>query len=390
MRQRLFQLREFCKKGLLASEEVNTSGWSLMENCKTDGNIIVEVNSVTPPSSPEEVQSFKVGTTQLYLSPTKIYDNNFSVLHSISAGMQRWSCANFGLYALFGDGVNKIVKTDIGTYENAPDNIPLANSYCEFNGQLIAGGLATYPTRVAWSKIGNADFTVDISNEAGYKDCEIGVIHTVKQLGDSVIAYGAEGVHLMYPAGVTFGHKTLLRIAIDNEKNVGGCKFEHIFRNSNSGDLWQIIPQQPPKLLGYNSFFGDAPNGIDYIDNMQESHIKYNDITYIYDRNGLHSLKYNANIKLETVWLNFEKAGLKQVSEVFAEFLFASNAKGYIKVGGNTSPEIPFNAVNCIKPFVSGEKFKLGLTADYAKLRLSDLAANVINIDGRFGQGVSL
>jgi len=420
MRQRLFPLKELCKKGMEPSPDLNSTYWALLQNCRCVNGVGIGLGRLpTPILAPEVVQSFTVGSTEVHLSATKLYDSSFAELLTFAAGTRRWSCADFGMFAILSNGLSTLMCDADGVFslvggdgQTVVGFIPQGLGVCECNGQAVIAG---YPTTncVAWSKIGSIDFTVGIDNEAGYRDIELGNVFAVKQLGANTIAYADNGVHQMHPAGSTFGHTTLLRVPLDNECCIAGDKFEHILRDAD-GQLWKLQAQnsltekvKAPTLLDYSQYFAEVPLSMSYNSNKRECYLTYADKTYVLDQFGLSctNLRFDSVTKfhtvtsetrtlggpqLETDWINFGVAGLKQISEVMLGLLAGTNVKVFLRVGSNTSVEIPINSLNAVKPFITGEKFKICIKADQAAFNLNELNIQTINVDGRFGQGVAL
>lgn len=109
---------------------------------------------------------------------------------------------------------------------------------------------------VAWSKIGEASFVMDKTNEAGLRPMSWnGWAWKVYQLDDMAVVYGENGITMMYPVdspAASFGFKDISRVGIISSHAVAGSKHVHYFITS-TGDLWKLTKQGPEKL-GFREF----------------------------------------------------------------------------------------------------------------------------------------
>ena len=107
--------------------------------------------------------------------------------------------------------------------DTIPISVSIIHKYIDFP-------LAQKSNWVAWSKIGIADFTIDHSNVAGERPLDWpGMVYQVIKLGDSVIAYGSNGITIMSPKDVYWGIKTIRRIGLKYELSVCGNDYDHFF-----------------------------------------------------------------------------------------------------------------------------------------------------------------
>lgn len=129
--------------------------------------------------------------------------------------------ADFGLFCVLANGVIT-VKMDptfpAWIADIATDTMPLVRTVCNFNGQLVGGGVTSdwYDCDekfIVWSRIGEFNCVPDRKNTAGYRrDLFGGDIYHTRKLDNTVIVYSSKGVTLMYPVGspaATFGFKEL-------------------------------------------------------------------------------------------------------------------------------------------------------------------------------------
>lgn len=109
---------------------------------------------------------------------------------------------------------------------------------------------------VGWSKIGEANFTLDRVNDAGFRPMDwSGYVYQVKKLDKTVIIYGSGGVTIAYPVDKpmpTFGFKDMLNVGIKNKTAVGGDYQVH-FCIDVLGCLYKITSEGIVKL-GYEEY----------------------------------------------------------------------------------------------------------------------------------------
>lgn len=109
---------------------------------------------------------------------------------------------------------------------------------------------------VGWSKIGEANFALDLTNDAGFRPMSWpGYVYQVRKLDKNVIIYGSGGVTAAYPVSEpmpTFGFKDMLNVGIKNKTAV--CGDEHIhFCIDVLGCLYKITTEGITRL-GYEEF----------------------------------------------------------------------------------------------------------------------------------------
>lgn len=117
---------------------------------------------------------------------------------------------------------------------------------------------------VGWSKIGKADFTLDLVNDAGYRPMSWpGYVYQVKRLDKNAIIYGSGGITVAYPVSEpmpTFGFKDILNIGIKNKTAVGGDEFIHFCIDVN-GYLHKLTSEGITRL-GYEEFLSPLINPV--------------------------------------------------------------------------------------------------------------------------------
>lgn len=83
---------------------------------------------------------------------------------------------------------------------------------------------------VAWSNIGQLNFTINKSNVAGERPFDWkGWCRTLKKHKGKVVAYGQNGVSVLTPSGVNYGMDTIHRIGTKGKNAVAGNEDIHFF-----------------------------------------------------------------------------------------------------------------------------------------------------------------
>lgn len=150
-----------------------------------------------------------------------------------------WSVADFGDYQVFGNGACTVFRdTTTGTYSEEGDMTHETESVCNFNGQLVVGGLGTSRENwVAWSDIGSATLTSlltpDQKNVRGFMPMDFkGSVLVVKQLGKGVMVYGTDGITYLPAVQATFGKQVFASYGIPGKGCVAGDDNFHLFIDS--------------------------------------------------------------------------------------------------------------------------------------------------------------
>ena len=106
---------------------------------------------------------------------------------------------------------------------------------------------------VKWSDIGNLDFTVDRRNVAGEKPLDwSGNVHALLTLGGKVVAYGANGVSILPPAGNTYGLTPLYNVGLKSKQAVVAAGPTTHFFIDRKAQLWQL--SDGLTLLDYSEY----------------------------------------------------------------------------------------------------------------------------------------
>ena len=96
---------------------------------------------------------------------------------------------------------------------------------------------------VGWSKIGEASFVLDVTNDAGFRPMNwSGEVYAIKQLGKGAVVYGSDGITLMSPAQQTFAFRDLAFIGLLVRDAVCGDDTTHYFIDKKY-QLWKLSEQ---------------------------------------------------------------------------------------------------------------------------------------------------
>jgi len=140
----------------------------------------------------------------------------------------------------------------------------VASGLIEFEFDLSADWYTVALQRnwIAWSKIGEASFVMDKTNEAGDRPMSWkGWAWVVKKLGKFVIVYGDNGICVMSPVTtpvVSWGFQDIGKIGIVSPWSVAGSESIHFFITS-LGELWKFTSEGPEKL-GFKEFLSPLTN----------------------------------------------------------------------------------------------------------------------------------
>lgn len=139
---------------------------------------------------------------------------------------------------------------------------------------------------VEWSKIGEASFIRDRTNEAGDRPMSWnGWAWRVLKLGKFVIVYGDNGICVMTPVtepAATFGFNDIAKVGIKSPWSVAGTDQIHFFITS-LGELWKFTPKGPERL-GFKEFLSVLTNPVlNYDETNDRLFISDGSTGYVYD-----------------------------------------------------------------------------------------------------------
>lgn len=223
-----------------------------------------------------------------------------------------------------------------------PLSVTITDSTLPFGFSISGWGVANDSRKnwVGWSKIGEADFTLDLTNDAGYRPMSWpGYIYQVKKLDKNAIIYGSGGVTAAYPVSEpmpTFGFKSMLNVGIKNKTAVAGDEHIH-FCIDIIGCLYKISTDGVTKL-GYEEFLFPLINPILVWDVAKRRlYISSKLIGYIYNEGtltggyanltGLYRVKENLTavspnplitdpVEICTDIIDFKRRGLKSIESM--------------------------------------------------------------------------
>lgn len=178
-----------------------------------------------------------------------------------------WALADFGAYLLAVNGSQRVVRAPAqgggfawaALASNAETGIPVSGALANFNGQAVAGDLPNTwqgagTNWVAWSKIGEIDFTPGPKNTAGFRPMAWpGRVFNVKQLGQHVMVYGDQGVSYLLPVespAPTFGLREMEVSGVAGRLAVCGNEAVHYFVD-DQGELWRLSENHELTWLGF-------------------------------------------------------------------------------------------------------------------------------------------
>jgi hypothetical protein len=182
---------------------------------------------------------------------------------------------------------------------------PVFSTGCNFNGQIVVGGLNTGAERwlsigqcsVAWSAIGRMDFRPDKFRTAGFRgmpwdDNGEGKVHKVRKLGKGVMVYGDRAKAYLIPFSqeyaTGFGFQELAGAGIASPNHIAGDSLLHCYLDTNN-DLWLIDGTLKMVLLGYREFMNALGSDIhiSYIPQKKRFYISDGSIGYVLTEAGL-------------------------------------------------------------------------------------------------------
>jgi len=118
---------------------------------------------------------------------------------------------------------------------------------------------------VGWSKIGEASFVLDVTNDAGYRPMDwSGEVYAIKQLGRGAVVYGSAGITLMAPAQATFSFRNLATLGMLSKDAVCGTDDIHYFIDKKY-QLWKLTAEGLT-YLNFSEFLSVLENPVLHYD----------------------------------------------------------------------------------------------------------------------------
>ena len=151
------------------------------------------------------------------------------------------------LHTTIMDAVLDAAALLLGTYVSgttiyAASALLAANAELRYGGALVQSGAlgeAVGSNWLRWSKIGALDFTIDRSNVAGQAPVPVnGPLYAILQRGNTLLAYGRNGVFVLQPAGISYGTRQILGIGLKSQLAVIDTGEAHYFVDAHAR-LWK-------------------------------------------------------------------------------------------------------------------------------------------------------
>lgn len=241
-----------------------------------------------------------------------------------------------------------LVDLELSVKTSITGEVPLSTLYTLDNLELSVNTLikgwgvadSDMANWVGWSKIGDVNFALDITDDAGYRPMSWpGCVYQIKQLGKTAIIYGSGGVTVAFPVAEpkpTFGFDDILNIGIKDKNAVGGDTHIH-FCIDILGCLHKITSEGVTRL-GYEEFLFPMVNPVVLWDAAEDRlYISDASIGYIYNENtltggyanltGLYRIKESLiavspgtiiadPVELCTDIIDFKRRGLKSIESM--------------------------------------------------------------------------
>lgn len=309
------------------------------------------------------------------------------------------SVADFGNYAVVTNGSGMLyldIATNTWTVSGSLPTFPRMKTICNFRGQAVGGNIASSwyncdSKYYVWSKIGSIDFTLDNSNEAGYRRCPYGGdVLCAKSLSNMVVGYSTKGIVSIKPVtdpAPTFGMAMISSIGLLNAGAVAGNDLKHVYLGADKR-LYQITPGEGIKLLGYYNYMnrleGDVV--ITYDSLKEDYYISDGATTFLLTAVGLTQVpqspsaiwNYNGSTyilpdvtpgyyaTIVTPQFNMGFNGFKTIFSIFTDLYFVHDPKIAIEyylnvVDYGTTQMTPVNSQGIASVIASGNSFRINL-----------------------------
>lgn len=156
-------------------------------------------------------------------------------------------------------------------YASASGTLILSNvfegtaiAYASASGDLLLEALKE--NWVAWSNVGSLVFTKTRDNVAGSRPLDWkGLVYNTRKLGNSIIAYGENGVSVLTPVGKLVGENVIHRIGLIGRDAFAGNDSVHYFID-NLGALYRLTGDGL-KILDYREYLSGLTDPVLTLDN---------------------------------------------------------------------------------------------------------------------------
>lgn len=245
------------------------------------------------------------------VSGSKVYSINSTtwalteVVATLVASTNQFSVADFGLYQVWTNGNNVLVRSYLGALavRTAIGGESQPSCVCNFRGQLLAGFSDGY---VGWGDIGSVNLATlfGVTEAHGTTSAnaqgiagqvrmvwarDLATIYRIIELGNGVVVYGSRGITYLKAVSQpvpTFGVIEIHKIGVKSVHSVCGDSSQHIFLDKR-GNLYRLGADLKLDLLGYKEFLGSTSPIIFYDDGNKDFYISGESSCYLLSPYGM-------------------------------------------------------------------------------------------------------
>lgn len=410
MRSKKLDLSAVLKVGLTPNVGVHT-GFVGLKNLRTDGQSLVGCPTETVYKR-GSCTPFCMRAADFYITPTGL----FSVSTGTAILARTWQGSVkivnlIDVVWLQDDSATYILDSYGVTAVNPSGNtIPLCNSITQLNGQIVGAGFTSGfnsldESFIGWSEIALDKFDLSKDNTAGFYNPNIGKCYNVLPLQDSLIVLGSRGACQMFYAGHIFGFRDL-DIPPIKAKHLCASSTNLVIYVAKDGSLVKVDKNGSSASIGY-SWIGESVVDVKYLNGRNVFVFTTVDNSYILDDKGMYSYGYRIwgefteslvvdttfeqlTWSFETAELDFGKAGLKFVNEVFVQDNLRSPAARSVMLesSGTASTQgwKTLNSLAATKYPIVGDTISISYASN-TKPRITELFIELQDNDKRFGSG---
>jgi len=199
------------------------------------------------------------------------------------------------------------LSTEFDVIEDLPqDRCPRFTTGCNFNGQIVVGGLFAADERwgslgrcsVAWSGIGRLEFRPDEYRTAGFRhmpwdDQGNGRIYSVRKLGDKVFVLSNNGRGALIPFAqefaTGFGFQALPGPGISSGNHIAGDDVLCGFVDTDN-DFWLFDADLKGERLGYREYIEQLsdPFVVNYVPQKERFYLSDGTKSFVLTKYGLY------------------------------------------------------------------------------------------------------
>lgn len=229
-----------------------------------------------------------------------------------------YELADFGEYAILSNGLVYLYWHYLGSWnvtKVASATLPLMTSVCNYKGRLIGGNVTSTwhdcnENYYIWSKIGSVDFTVDQSNEAGYRrDPMGGEILNIRRMQDIIVGCSTHGITYMFPANQSIGFKEVCHRGIANKGAIAGHLNEYLVVGEDY--IVRKLTPEGVEDVGYQRQMLELKEDeedviVNFDDSRDDFYIGNSQRTFLLSSKGMTEIKQHPS----ALWIN---AGIKHL-----------------------------------------------------------------------------